>query len=450
MSTVHLNPVLHLVNTYWIMDHCLFFLPGEHHVVNNVDIEEAFNFSLIGFGLLQAKLVCRSHYYVGVYFSFNVTIRNLVFSQCSGVLYNNFTTDQYIVASLLIYNCSRCKVEDIKFLGYGFTGINLFLNSHFNNIIIDMTEVKPSMHMCSRKFSVMFLSTEYNHIYDSILIDHVSISGYNEICHHQLHEAMEIVLYKSYGIIVELCNSLFYDMSQRALFIQMKSTNASLLIKNCSFTYMFGPESIEYVVYGMLSVNNVIIKFENCKFHYNVVTIHLQLNFVSFDGLCAHPSNVTIESCEFIGNRGSLIHLHNAYTLHPCKVNVLFNGTNDFTKNYVSSVLYFIYMDVVMNGLIVVSENKALSEIFSFNFCNITFANKIIFLSNICDSVIFLISLKDLPYMIVMEYANITFINTTHHNNQIISGIGPVDDYLGVFPNCIFQYMVSTNDALYT
>ena len=426
------------------------FLPGEHHVVNSITILEAFNFSLIGFGLSPAKLVCRSHYYVGVFLSFNVTVRNLVFSQCSGVPFNNFTLDVYIVASLLIVKSSHCKVEDVKFFGYGLAGINLFLNSRFSNITIDITEVKPSIHMCGRKFLVIFLCTEYDHINDSILIDHVSISGYNEMCYNQLNEAMEIVIVESYGIIVELYNSLFYEVSQRALFIQMENTNASLLIKNCSFTsIMSGPEPIiEHVVYGMLSVNNVTIKFENCKFYYNVVLVQLQLDFVSFDGLytCVHPSNVTIENCEFIGNLGNSIHIHNL--VHPCKANFFFNGTNDFTKNNAGSLLYFTYVAVVMNDMIVVSENKVSKDIFSFNFCDITFTNKIIFLSNLCESVIFLASSQDLPYMIVMEYANITISNTIHHRG-LIFGTGPIDEYLGIFPNCIFQYMVSTNDELY-
>jgi len=34
------------------------FLPGDHQVINIIDIEEAFNLSLIGFGLSPANLVC--------------------------------------------------------------------------------------------------------------------------------------------------------------------------------------------------------------------------------------------------------------------------------------------------------------------------------------------------------------------------------------------------------
>ena len=434
------------------------FLPGEHHVVSIINIRYAFNFSMIG--LSQAKLVCRPQAFVGVAYSFHVSIINLVFSQCNGVISSKPNID--IVASLLLYNCSHCKVEDVKFFGYGFAAFNMFLNSYLHNITIDITEVKPSKHMCGRKCLIMFGHAKYNHIHeynhnhihDSILIDRLSISGYNEIC-YQSHVAMEITIYNIYGITVELRNSRFYDMSQTALFIQMESTNASLLIKNCTFTYiMHKPELIDQVaiVYGMLSVNDMIITFENCKFHYNIISVELQLDFVYSDGLCVRPSNVTIENCEFIGNYGnygSLIQIYNL--VHPCKANILFNGTNDFTNNInAASVMYFTYMAVIMNSMIVVSENNILKDVISFNFCDITFAKTITFLSNVCDSVIFLISLPHLPYMIVMDYANITFSNTTYRQD-LIYGTGPLDnEHVSVFPNCIFQYMVSTNDKYNT
>ena len=35
-----------------------YFLPGEHQIINDIDMIEAFNFSLIGFGVSPAKLVC--------------------------------------------------------------------------------------------------------------------------------------------------------------------------------------------------------------------------------------------------------------------------------------------------------------------------------------------------------------------------------------------------------
>ena len=146
MLTVHLNPVLHLVNTCWIMDHCLFltdveyyFLPGEHYVVNVIKIVGAFNFSLIGFGLPLPTLIFWSESYVKVANSYNVTIGNLVFRQYSSEVISEFGLD--VDAGLFCDDCIHCKVEGIWFYGYGFAGINLFQNSSINNITIDLSVV---------------------------------------------------------------------------------------------------------------------------------------------------------------------------------------------------------------------------------------------------------------------------------------------------------------------
>ena len=104
-----------------------YFLPGEHHVVNVINITEGFNLSLIGFGLSPVNLVCWSQSYLSVFDSYNITIRNIVFNQCNGDLSSQVGLN--IGASLFFYNCFCCKVENVDFFGFGFAGINLFLNS---------------------------------------------------------------------------------------------------------------------------------------------------------------------------------------------------------------------------------------------------------------------------------------------------------------------------------
>ena len=105
-------------------------LPGEHHVVDTIHMEGAINFSLIGFGIPAAQLVCKSLScsYVGVFYSINVTIRNLVFNQCCGDLKSQFPL--YIAAGLFLIGCSHCQVEDVNFFGYGLVGVNLRQNSY--------------------------------------------------------------------------------------------------------------------------------------------------------------------------------------------------------------------------------------------------------------------------------------------------------------------------------
>ena len=91
-----------------------YFLSGVHHVVYAINIVKALNFSFIGFGLQPAILVCWSQSYVSVLYAYNVTIRNLMFHQCNGDLLYEFGVE--IAASLILYECLCCIVEDIYFL----------------------------------------------------------------------------------------------------------------------------------------------------------------------------------------------------------------------------------------------------------------------------------------------------------------------------------------------
>ena len=70
-----------------LSDVVYYFLPGEHHVVDAFRITEVNNLSLIGFHFSPATLVCWSQSHVGVYYSYNVSVRNLVFSQCNSDLF---------------------------------------------------------------------------------------------------------------------------------------------------------------------------------------------------------------------------------------------------------------------------------------------------------------------------------------------------------------------------
>ena len=56
-----------------------------------------------------------------MYYSYNVTIRNLVFIQCYSS--SDLESPLYIAADIFLIRCS-CKVEDLKFFGYRFVGVS--------------------------------------------------------------------------------------------------------------------------------------------------------------------------------------------------------------------------------------------------------------------------------------------------------------------------------------
>ena len=420
-----------------------YFLPGEHHVVNVIDIVSTFNFSFIGFSLLPAKLVCLSQTRVSVLFSYNVTIKNLVFVQCNGNLFTRLHKD--IAAGLFLHECSYCKVEDIYFFGYGFAGINLLLRSYLNNITIDTRVVKRGIYMCSTKFSIMFAGEANININDSLVINKISIGGYSDMCVNEKFEIMHIQLLKGYSMHVELCNSRFYNIPYKALYIRMVNTNASsLLIRNCNFTDIKNNfRRLQQIVYGELIDTVTTITFENCKLHYNNAFIILK---IEFSGLCIHPSNVKIENCDFVGNVGSPLYI--SHLVHHCQANVFLNKIIYFANNKVDfkgyCLMHFYDMTVNMNGTITVLKNNVMrGDILLFAYCDITFTKTITFLSNICDNAIFMIS-EDLLYIKVMNNANITFANTKYRKNLIFGSrfllSFKVND---VYPYCVFQYMAT-------
>ena len=422
------------------------FLPGEHHVVNIINVHNALNFLLIGFGLSPAKLICKPQSYIAVFFSYNVTIKNLVFNQCSG----DFGSKN-MEGGLILCECSHCKVDDVIFFGYGFLGFNLYLNS-LNNITIDMTTVvKSTVNMCSPRFVLRFIDVEDN--YNYVLINQVFISGYNELCPKD-YVLMNIHVDHSYDMHVELCNLQFYNVTQSALFMYMEYTIGSLLIKNSTFTYIVRKSEPIYAIFTCQVPNNdVTIMLENCAFYYNVAVSILLLVFDDYyhNDWCVHPSNVTIENCDFIGNNGRLINSGNA----NCMVNIFLNDIVNFTKNIAYVLIEFRNMVVKINGTVTLLENEVREEILAFQSCEIAFTKTITFISNICEIVVYMMSFY-IQHIKLIECANITLINNTYHELFIT---GPVtDSYIGIFPYCIFQYMIFASNipnisellALYT
>ena len=52
----------------------------------------------------------------------------------------------------------------------------------------------------------------------------------------------------------------------------------------------------------------------------------------------------------------------------------------------------------------------------------------------------------DSSYILVTDYVNITFINTIYRHHLIFQQGLAVNNYLGIFPYCLFQYMISTSN----
>ena len=240
--------------------------------------------------------------------------------------------------------------------------------------------VIPTINMCSPRFYMNYIDVEDNHVLINQLL---FICGYSELCPIDLF-LIEIYVNNSYDVHVEICNLQIYNVTQSALHILMKYTSGSLLIKNCTFTYIGRKTELIYTLFtSEIPNNNVSIIFENCAFYYNVAESILLLSFDHYlDEQCTHPSNFKIENCDFIGNSGRLIDSYAEYC-----TNVFLKDVN-FTKNKAHVLITFINMVVEINGTVTFVENEVRKEIIGFTSCEISFTETITFISNICKTII--------------------------------------------------------------
>ena len=330
---------------------------------------------------------------MSAFYSYNVIIKNLVFNQCNGAIFSPVSQLQNIAAGLFLYECSSCKVEDVYFFGYGFAGINLFLNSYLNNLTIDLTVETLSLHMCSPNFFMMFVDTEYQHFNDSILVNNLVVSGYSEMC-YEYHTAVDIQLHnRNYNMNVELCNSLFYNMDRIAINAQMEHVRGSLLIKNCTFENITHKmRLLDQVINVRISTHYATIKFEYCEFYSNAASTLLVMEIVYFDASCTHPSNITFKNCSFYNHDHGLLKFSNDAS--DCKANVFLNEMVKFVDNKADKcMMEFSYMVVKMDGAITLLDNKINGSIIDLDHCDVTFSKTIKFISNVCQYAIYLMLL---------------------------------------------------------
>ena len=242
---------------------------------------------------------------------------------------------------------------------------------------------------------------------------------------YEYHMAVDIQLHnRNYNMNVELCNSPFYDMDQIAINAQMEHVCGSLSVKNCTFENITHKmRLLDQVINVRISTHYATIKFEYCGFYSNAAATLLVMEIVYFDASCTHPSNITFKNCSFYYHDHGLLKLSN--DAPDCKANVFLNEMVNFVDNIADEfMMQLSYMVVKMDGAIILLHNNITGSIIDVDHCDVTFSKTIKFNSNVCQYAIYLMSL-DLPYIIIMEHANIMFIDQTYAYDLIYAS-GPV------------------------
>ena len=449
------------------------FLPGEHHVTSSLKMQNVANFSLVGLSMnnsMSVVIICKSQSFVAFLYSSNITVSNIMFSQCDGnikhLLFKNIWQfdqhDQDIIVSLFLFECYFCKVSNIKFLGYGLMGINLVGNSYLDNITIELETTKPAFanDICMYRIMLIYIARDDHHASDIMTLNRVHISGYSNNCHStNLYPVIDIQLAQNqYNMMVILSDSQFYDMDQTVLkFETMYNNNSNAaLIRNCAFKNLKYNSAFHYEpITAKIPCINTTIAFVDCDFLVNEnITYMISVAILdnNDDSSCAFPTNITLENSNFKSNIGSLL-IAGSYDFRATKC-----IPNMYTKRHVhihnnvirmdetihTDIFHFHNMAVHINGNIIISNNLARHSIIVFQSCNVTFTGNITFSLNKCIQVVFLQWFSH-PYINVMEYTRIMFSNNTC-NFELIS-LEKYTNQRNLYPFCLFQYETTDRNA---
>ena len=149
------------------------FLPGEHHVTSKMVMRNMSNVLLIGSSVSHTMLSCHSKVsFIGIFYSYNVTIKNLAFNQCKSDVKRISYNHHFNITSLYFKSCRFCIVESTTLFGYGIIGHNLTENCSLRNITIYLNS------NCLPTVAVFLIYSWdlLNHPPDSIFISSVTLN----------------------------------------------------------------------------------------------------------------------------------------------------------------------------------------------------------------------------------------------------------------------------------
>ena len=460
--------LLHNSLISFVSDFNIYLLPGNHHVIVNMEMWNVSNISLIGISSSASSLPtldCLSKSHIAFYGSYNITIANLVFNQCDGKinLINKYFKHSKgnIRAGLLLFGCSLCKLQNITCFGYGLIGVNLIEKSFLKNISVVLYIAKPHFDydVCTPKILLVYTDENINthNKIEDLLINGLHISGKSINCRAtNIYCAMELHLQqKHYGVTIKLCNSKVHHMDHTVLHIKtVHAVRNELWLRNCTFTHNEYSPIFDYTMITITTFNiNTTIGFVNCSFTWNnymdsLITVHMsEANYTEIgcysNNLCAYSvTNVSFVTCYFSKNIAQLLYFHGGNkpkymaNVHMKHIHISDTITTGSTMKH--DTIYFIRVAVYINGMIDISENTATRSIIAMESHEITFTKTAIFSFNKCNQVISLVSTP--AYIKLVESVNITFANNTYR--YVIIGM-ETEYYNKPYPFCLFQRITS-------
>ena len=209
------------------------FLPGEHHVPANMELQNLSNFSIIGTVSKPSPLAvlvlldCSQSYIINIIDSYNVTIANVILKQC----------DRQQLTNLLISSCYSCTIENVIFINLGLVGSNLIGTSHLTKIVIKANREKSKFLMFCQGITLTYRdqqsSTDHKH---HLIMNQINIIGDGNKCYSSNNIVGLHIIISMETLTITLTNSLFYNLAYTTLFIFNRCCGKNTLyVENCSF-----------------------------------------------------------------------------------------------------------------------------------------------------------------------------------------------------------------------
>ena len=429
-------------------------LPGEHHVPLYHGFFSLYNFTFAGItGQYSPPVVLISclKSFLKIFDSQYVIIRNIIFKPCQTI--QSYQQHNGVKTNLLLDTCFSCIVENVTFFEYGLIGQNLLGRSSLSNMVIDLTITVTGTYLNYHGIALYYSSLQSRNLENysiACMLNAVSIYGYgskhlpqDSNIGNDLHSIVITIDDTNYHITIVISNCHFHDTDQSLMsIISLNSaTNNTVLIKNCIFEYIRSLVSLEPVIKIHMFSFSTTLSISNCDFHHIASlysTLEIMINPLTYK---LNDAKVFIKACSFFDNNNPLLFIRghepgsDFLQLGPIEVKL-----TNCREGVFYHTMKIISMTALIQGPVTIDNNQSPDSLLTFEKCNITFSDKIMFTTNTCSS---LITLKSGTSFVKLTQNSTIAFSDNYISNEIIDVDN--DRYNNPYPYCIFQFISSQN-----
>ena len=410
------------VTKYFISNTQLLFLPGLHHLYNDLIIQNVHNISLIGRtanGTTLDTVTIIQYAKIEMNNISNLIIKNLIIRGNASLLFTGYT---HFKSPILIRDCinvlvNYLQVHIIRDGPFGFTSL----------LLVNILGRSQLSHIFCRNIEIHYTETEIENEDSSLLIDHYQTHNEYITAFYDIILSIERI---SYRVTVQISNTtVAYDINSFISLECNSDANAfKLIIAHCEFKFNYNEVFSNQIYNG--NECNAIVYFKNCQF----------LNNKSFGNeIVIHGIAVHITDCIF---HNSMLSVYQSSHINSTAiVNIRSTVFSNANVNCSLHEIYYYLISlentaIVFSGTVVFTNITCRDAIISLKkFSKITVNGLVKFSNNHVNK---LINFENNHYqfIIMQEPAALEIMQ-----NKICTLFSTVAFQSIPYPVCFFQYM---------